>query len=223
MKTGFKSGALFCATVLTACATLNAPEVRIDQQYLESYGSPVVYEIIKGQPLWRLPQTQAALDKIDVALRDENLTDFGRLALTNYRAKILNGRDDRDGVKASYANLAKVVNDPKLKQYLETRAPLKRDEAALALEPKPLVRIPPVMPPNANNSGYCRMEFDVQPSGDPANVKALYCTRDLFERSAVTAVSRWKYSAPPSGETYSGIQTQMSFQLINSLGEVLPY
>ena len=59
---------------------------------------------------------------------------------------------------------------------------------------QPLVRIPPIFPPRfmqGNNSGYCKVRFDVSPEGQPFNVTATMCTSSQLERATVKSVQKW--------------------------------
>lgn len=57
-----------------------------------------------------------------------------------------------------------------------------QDEDSLAYA-KPKYRVPPIMPPMAETSGYCCMLLDVSKYGNPKNIRASYCTEDYFEGS----------------------------------------
>ncbi len=224
--TYYKAILLTAIFSLGACATSERPEAPMDKQYLKSYGSPLVYDLIQGKQVRSLPNTQVELDKIDIALKDKRLTDLGRLALTEYRAAILTKRDDRDGVRTSYAALAQSVSNPNMKRFallVSTKNDADTNEGKTIIEPVPLVRVPPAMPNSVDNTGFCRLKFDVQPDGSPTNVKTTYCTRDIFEASAVKSVSKWKYAVSPTDEFRYGIVVILRFRLTNERGLIKPY
>ena len=80
---------------------------------------------------------------------------------------------------------------------------------------QPLVRIPPVPPPDAQESGHCDMTFDVSPDGQPFNINA-NCTDRVFRRSSVRAVEKWKYQpkiqdGAAVGRT--GVQTRLTYRI----------
>ena len=90
---------------------------------------------------------------------------------------------------------------------------------------QPLVRIPPTMPPNAERSGHCRVRFDVSPSGEPFNVQATYCTSNVFKRSTVRSVEKWKYQPKIQdgvavGRT--GVENKVTFRLQDERGNIIP-
>ncbi len=63
------------------------------------------------------------------------------------------------------------------------------DEDAEMLTPSP-----PIMPANAEGSGYCCMMFDLTAQGTPINIKSAYCTNPIFSKASKTALSKWVYS-----------------------------
>jgi len=90
---------------------------------------------------------------------------------------------------------------------------------------QPLVRIPPVMPPNAEKSGHCKVRFDVSPDGGPFNVQTTYCSQSLFKRATVRSVEKWKYQPKIQdgvavGRT--GVESQITFRLADERGNVIP-
>lgn len=93
---------------------------------------------------------------------------------------------------------------------------------------QPLVRIPPVFPPRfmqGNNSGYCRMRFDVSPEGQPFNVVAATCTSSQLERASVKNVQKWKYNpkiVDGRPVSRSGVETKIQFDLEDERGDKLP-
>ena len=93
---------------------------------------------------------------------------------------------------------------------------------------QPLVRIPPVFPPRfaqGNNSGYCKVRFDVSPEGQPFNVATTVCTSRLLERATVKNVQKWKYNpkiVDGRSVSRSGVETKIRFDLQDERGKVLP-
>ncbi len=60
----------------------------------------------------------------------------------------------------------------------------------------PLVRGGPVYPYTALRKGlegYCDLEFTVTPLGAPSDVRVIYCTNSVFERSSIRAVMKFRY------------------------------
>lgn len=92
-------------------------------------------------------------------------------------------------------------------------------------EEQPIVRIPPTMPPRAQKSGHCNMQFDVSPAGQPFNIMATYCTASLFKRASVKSVGGWKYNAKIQNGTAivrRGLETQITFTLTDERGRKIP-
>jgi len=86
---------------------------------------------------------------------------------------------------------------------------------------RPIVRIPPIYPPRALErglEGYCGMQFDVGTDGIPLNVRANFCTNNIFETNSIRAVERWRY-APRAENGISvvqrGITTQIDYTITN--------
>jgi len=90
---------------------------------------------------------------------------------------------------------------------------------------QPLVRIPPIMPPRAEKSGHCKVKFDVSPQGQPFNVVATYCSSSVFKRASTKSVEKWKYNPKiVDGRSVSraGVQSQITFQLTDERGNLIP-
>ncbi|MGJ8562101.1 MAG: energy transducer TonB [Alphaproteobacteria bacterium] len=90
---------------------------------------------------------------------------------------------------------------------------------------QPLVRIPPIMPPRAEKSGHCKVQFDVSPEGQPFNVEATYCSQSLFSRPSIKSVQKWKYNPKiVDGRAVSraGVQSKITFRLADERGNIIP-
>jgi len=93
---------------------------------------------------------------------------------------------------------------------------------------QPLVRIPPVTPPRfleGNNSGHCRVQFDVSPEGSPFNVVATSCTTRILERPTIKSVQKWRFNpkiVDGRAVSMSGVQNKVVFQLLDERGKLLP-
>ena len=91
--------------------------------------------------------------------------------------------------------------------------------------PKPLVRISPIMPSRAEKSGHCTVRFDVSAEGAPYNVQATYCTQSLFERATIKSVQRWKYKPKiQNGRpvAMSGVVNKVTYRLTDERGNLIP-
>ena len=49
------------------------------------------------------------------------------------------------------------------------------------------------MPLNAKQSGHCNLRFDVSSQGAPFNIRASYCTSNIFCGAAIKSVEKWQY------------------------------
>lgn len=93
---------------------------------------------------------------------------------------------------------------------------------------QPLVRIPPIFPPRflqGDNSGYCKVRFDVSPEGAPFNVQTTTCTSSQLERATTKSVQKWKYNPKivdgrPVSRT--GVESTIRFDLQDERGRKLP-
>jgi protein TonB len=93
---------------------------------------------------------------------------------------------------------------------------------------QPLVRIPPVVPPRflqGDNSGYCKVRFDVSPEGQPFNIEMKVCTTRILESASRKNVQKWRYNPKivegrPTAR--SGVETTIRFNLEDDRGRILP-
>jgi protein TonB len=91
--------------------------------------------------------------------------------------------------------------------------------------PDPYLRLPPAMPSRATRSGHCDVRLNVDATGSPYKVEALYCTQSLFERPTVKAVEKWKYRPRIVGGRpvpMEGVTNRVSFHLIDERGSLIP-
>ncbi len=90
---------------------------------------------------------------------------------------------------------------------------------------QPLVRIPPVMPKNAEKSGHCKLRFNVDRFGQPENIVAQFCTEKLFERTAIESVEKWKYRpkiVDGRQMARSGVESHVKFLVKDDNGNIIP-
>lgn len=89
----------------------------------------------------------------------------------------------------------------------------------------PCMRVPPIMPPNAERSGHCTLKFDVTERGYTENIIAMSCTEDLFKRASIQSVKLWVYTPKVErGQAVSrpGVETKASFKLSDEQGNLIP-
>lgn len=100
-----------------------------------------------------------------------------------------------------------------------------RDPSLVDADAKPLITVPAQFPADADRSGHCMVLFDVNTSGLPVNVATPYCTEPMFSSPSVQSVEKWRF-APRlrNGEAVSicGVETKVSFKLMNERGDVVP-
>ena len=93
---------------------------------------------------------------------------------------------------------------------------------------QPLVRIPPQFPSrflNGDNSGYCKVRFDVSPEGQPFNVQATLCTSNQLKSATIKSVQKWKYNpkmVDGRPASRSGVESKIRFDLSDERGKLLP-
>lgn len=90
---------------------------------------------------------------------------------------------------------------------------------------QPLVRGMPHMPVSIEKSGHCIVKFDVMPEGQTTLIHAVKCSDKMFEKPSVNTVKHWIY-APKliNGQKMRryGVQTKITFRLMDSKGKVIP-
>ena len=93
---------------------------------------------------------------------------------------------------------------------------------------QPLVRIPPIVPVAAfesGNSGHCVLEFDVSPIGAIENIRVGYCTNDVFRESSVNSLAKWRYNPAirnGKGVTRKNVETKIRYVIQDACGNTLP-
>ena len=78
-------------------------------------------------------------------------------------------------------------------EFPKPEIPTTRITPAIVQDPGPLVRIPPQMPPRAERSGHCVVQYNVSAEGSLYDVQALSCSQDIFRRPSVRSVQKWTY------------------------------
>lgn len=86
-------------------------------------------------------------------------------------------------------------------------------------------QVPPVMPSQAYQSGYCCMTYDIDQYGIPKRIRASYCTEAYLTEPSKNALAKWKYGAKKKDGTNvksKNLTTYMSIRLTDSLGFIIP-
>ena len=88
---------------------------------------------------------------------------------------------------------------------------------------KPIERVAPKMPRKAYRSGYSIVEFDLDNDGKVINPEILTSwPKDIFERSTLKALEKWKYTPRTTGESDSDRQdllVTLRYNLTDGSGE----
>lgn len=129
---------------------------------------------------------------------------------------LLRGKANKEGVDpvvvTGQSHLVKTLETP-----IHTDAP---DQDA-----KPIVRVPAILPPDAEKSGHCNFRYDVNKEGRVFNIRTLNCSDSIFEKSALKALKAWRYSPQISkGITVEtkDLESRLSFKLRNEHGDLIP-
>lgn len=88
---------------------------------------------------------------------------------------------------------------------------------------RPIVRIPPIMPPKAERSGWVSLRFDINDEGRAINIEALESSESYFEKSAVKSVENWVYATGISPDERENIETIITYRLTDSRGRIIPF
>lgn len=85
----------------------------------------------------------------------------------------------------------------------------------------PCARMPAIIPEGAEQSGHCRVQFDVLETGWVANGRSLGCTDPVFAAAALDVLNFWYYvPATQRGQTMptTGLVTKINFNILDSQG-----
>lgn len=92
-------------------------------------------------------------------------------------------------------------------------------------EAKPCMRVPALMPHQAETSGYCIMNFDLTARGLTENIRVKSCSDPVFGFNSEAAVQWWVYT--PTVERGVAVptrdmQTRITYNLRGPDGELVP-
>ena len=90
---------------------------------------------------------------------------------------------------------------------------------------QPLVRVAPTFPVQIDKSGHCNLKFDVTAEGRPTLVSVVDCTSNVFAQPSINNVRRWIYEPRLiNGEKVRryGVQTKITFRLMDERGNIIP-
>ena len=88
----------------------------------------------------------------------------------------------------------------------------------------PAVRLPPVMPPDAEHSGWTKFEFDIRPDGriDMDTVKVVDTSERVFIDPSRDSIRKWVYPPGMGEDDRKGLSTIITYQLSDERGELIP-
>lgn len=169
--------------------------------------------------------------QVSSALENFDLPPEGETAFLRRRKAAYSHLLDPQGIRADIERL--IVLDqlhPNEKAYFATKLddPTLGQERNLDRDAQPLVRVPPRMSPKAlmgDHSGHCLLKFDVSQLGEPKNIRAAYCTRDVFRDSSIQSLALWKYNpAIRNGAAVKrkDVETRIAYIIQDSCGRQLP-
>lgn len=113
-----------------------------------------------------------------------------------------------------------------LPRYYSMWLPPKKPDYNIFDEPRPIMRTPPQMPQRANQSGFCRLQFDISPSGTPKNIKAYECAHSMFKKPSISTLKKWRYFPQiidGKAVEQKGVKTKISYILTDEAGNVYDY
>ncbi len=111
---------------------------------------------------------------------------------------------------------------PKYRNPKEISGPVR---VSVDLRLTSIFRAAPIMPMQADRSGFCTVLFDVNANGTTYNVQVLNCSQNLFTRASVKAVEKWKYRPQTMGGMAvprTGLRTTIKFNLTDEHGRLIP-
>jgi len=88
-----------------------------------------------------------------------------------------------------------------------------------------LNKVPPQVPAEAQQSGYCCMIYDINSDGGVKNAKVDYCTETYLAQPSVDALTKWKYKKLRKDGTpvaAKNLTTHMAFHIAYWDGTIVP-
>jgi len=232
MRAAFIPIALTGVFILSACATPSGCQ-NLEQSLIAKYGNASFIAKINRATGYGESNIVEQETLIEEALSLPNLNSYARSYA--YRALgssyVLN-KDYEKGLVAMEMAMKEGgftgkegEGFPEYVSYVREAAENKEKGVSAYSDAQPIVRIPPIMPPWAKRSGHCQMQFDVDEKGYTYNIKALYCTQDVFSEASIASLSRWKYNpkivnGKPVKQT--GVTSKIAYKLVDECGNLLP-
>jgi hypothetical protein len=80
-------------------------------------------------------------------------------------------------------------------------------------------RVPPQMPPEAQQSGRCKFTIKLDERAFPKEVDIYYCTDFLFEEATIRSIEKWRFKPELANGT---VKQVMTFRLTDESGKLIP-
>lgn len=224
-----------CSSAYNRSSIYNTPmcpsaPTTINKNLADEYGhSDVLQKVMTADKYTRQDKLQSALSAISEGLALQDVNAYGRSVL--YRSKgqaYFNAGSNDEGIKAFETAVAQGgfnAGEASFMGELIENAKVRGGLKAGDIDAQPLVRIPPIFPPTINESGHCRVRFDVTERGVPVNVKTTYCTNPLLKKVTVNSIKKWKYAPKMvDGQAVArkGVASKVSFRLTDECGVIIP-
>ncbi|PHS41238.1 MAG: hypothetical protein COA91_02685 [Robiginitomaculum sp.] len=93
----------------------------------------------------------------------------------------------------------------------------------------PISRPPPSMPHKFykhKQSGFCKIIFDIAPSGITTNIKITYTTHEMLRKPCLKSISQWRYPVQAKAGrpwTVHGNTIRLSFSVMDRKGNIRPF
>ena len=118
---------------------------------------------------------------------------------------------------------------PAIKITLLPRSQVKEDEAStiksdplvsgcaapsaiVSAPPRPEKIAYPVMPRRVKKNGFCKIRFNIDPSGAPVDVEATECTDSKFRKNSIRTVKKTKYPANSENKFICNVGVKISYR-----------
>lgn len=224
-----------CSSVNDRSSIYNTPmcpsaPTTINNNLADKYGHKDVWRMVMAADKYgKQGELQSALSIISDALKLPNLNANGRRVL--YRSKgqaYFSSGKNEEGIKAYETAIAQGgLNTGETDYMVEQIANIKTYGSLKAgdIDAQPIVRIPPIFPPNINESGHCRVKFDVTEKGVPVNIRTTYCTNPVLEKTTVNSIKRWKYMpkiVDGVAVARKSVTSKVTFKLTDECGVLIP-
>ncbi|PHR91370.1 MAG: hypothetical protein COA69_12740 [Robiginitomaculum sp.] len=109
----------------------------------------------------------------------------------------------------------------KLSQKITIKNPKTPTDTLAAIK----TSVPPRMPYAVYRSGFCCMLVDVDKTGVPTLVKTSFCSENMFKRTSIRSVKKWRFEPANIKGTPVSTTRQpflVTYRFFNSRGRLVP-